>query len=56
MTRKNDYETSTKKKFKLEINSVIENLQGELYQLEKKKQAKGAKFHTNINRELEVEK
>ena len=36
-----------KKPFKPEIKTLIENLQDELHQLEKK-QAKGAKLHTNI--------
>ena len=44
-----------KEEFKPETKPMIENLQGELYQLESK-QAKGPKLHTNIKWELEGEK
>ena len=40
---------------KPEIKSMIENVQGDLYQLESK-QAKGAKLHDNVRWELEGEK
>ena len=47
---------STKKEnFKPEIKSMIENVQGELYQLVSK-QTKGAKLQTNVRQELEREK
>ena len=45
---KNNFEMSTKKEnFKPEIKSMIENVQGELYQLVSK-QTKGAKLQANV--------
>ena len=44
---KEDYKTYTKKNFKPEVKPMIENLQDELYQLEKT-QGKFAKLRANI--------
>ena len=44
-----------KENFEPKIKPMIENLQNELYQLEKK-QSKGAKLRANIRQELEGEK